>query len=105
MAALMATQSIEPIVDSNYIRDIVSKQMYCRVSKPSVILDERTAIVVEVYNGNTLVKASALSPKLAGKLEQLKEKVREKGLTVKFSTNNKEIQLPENSYKPAEDNA
>lgn len=104
-AALMGNQPMESIIDTNYISYIISRQIFCAVSKPSVILDERTAIVIEVYKDNTMLKASAISPKLAGKLEELKEQVGKKGLTVKFLTNNKEVQLPESSYKPTEGNS
>jgi hypothetical protein len=101
-AALMGDQSMEAIVDKNYIKHIVSTQMFCTISK--VILDMRTAIVIEVYKDNKLLQAFAISPTLADKLEEVKATLGKNELTVKFLTNNKKVQVPENSYKAPESN-
>jgi hypothetical protein len=101
-AALMRNQSMESIVDYNYIQQIVSKQWFCAYSKPQVILDMRTAIVIEVYKDNKMVKVFAISPTLADRLEVLKKTLGEVGSKVRFLTNNKRVQVPESSYKEPE---
>jgi hypothetical protein len=75
-----------------YIRDFVSRQMFCKATKEC--LDERTAIIVEAHRDDKLISASVVSPSLESKLPQVKAKLEGMGFTVKFVTNNKKVQLP-----------
>ena len=56
----------------------VSKQMFCDYTNS--ILDYRTAIIVEIYNKNTLklIETKAISPKLKNKIEEIKQSINNK---------------------------
>ena len=57
------------------IKYIVSKQMWCDYSNS--LLDYRTAIIVEIYNKNTLklIESRAISPKFKNKITEIKQSI------------------------------
>jgi hypothetical protein len=62
----------------------VSKQMFCDYTNS--ILDYRTAIIVEIYNKNTLklIETRAISPKLKDKIEEIKQSINNKNFDCKI---------------------
>lgn len=66
------------------IKYIVSKQMWCDYSNS--LLDYRTAIIVEIYNKNTLklIESRAISPKYKNKITEIKQSINNQNFDCKI---------------------
>lgn len=82
---------LEDKMNIEFIRYNVQKQMFC--PKTNVILDYRTAIMMEVYKAEKLLQSIVFSPALVDNLSTIKELMEKKlpGIVVKFMTANAKL--------------
>jgi hypothetical protein len=89
------TNSLDNMLQKNIIRYAVQKQMFC--PNTGNILDYRSCIYVEVFEGNKLIEGKVFSPLLVEKLTEINKLLTERlspSFTVKFTTLNKKINHP-----------
>jgi hypothetical protein len=89
------TDKLYNMIEKNVIRYTVQKQMFC--PNTGDILDYRSCILIEVFDGNKVIDSNAFSPLLVEKLTEINKLLTERlspSLTVKFTTLNKKINHP-----------